>query len=193
MAAMAVVGAWQTASAHPAQFTSLQVKIDPAGGFHSVLNIDILAFALGSTSTEAGEEELSALLDGPRSRLAEALTDAAKRFRNEVVVRTDAGDATVLAWQFPGLAEVEAALARKLEPRVLVPGEIRFSGKLPPGARSLSFRLPYILGDTVHVLEMPSGIRFTKPVEAGAYSSAVALDPRSATKQNQGGLPAPDR
>jgi hypothetical protein len=31
------------ASSHPAQFTTLQVEIDPGGRFHASLNIDILA------------------------------------------------------------------------------------------------------------------------------------------------------
>ncbi len=164
-----------SASAHPAQFTTLQVEIDPAGGFHASLNIDILAYALGETSLESTNEELQALLDGPRALLARALADAGERFRREVVIRTDAGEVTPASWSLPGLPEVDAVLARNLHPSILMPGEIDFSGTLPAGVHTLSIRLPYILGDTMHVYELPNGDSDAAPVAAGDFSEAVRV------------------
>src|SRR5450631_2068492 len=93
----------ENASAHPVQFTVLQVRVEPDGQFKATLNIDILAFALHKTSQASTNEELQTLLDGPRPALADALADAGEHFRHEVVVRTDAGDASVTSWTLPGL------------------------------------------------------------------------------------------
>jgi hypothetical protein len=164
-------------SAHPAQFTTLQVTVDPTGEFHASLNIDILAYALGETSLESTNEELQALLDGPRAILGRKLADAGDRFRREVVVRTDAGDITPSSWTLPGLPEVDAVLARKIQPRILMPGEIDFSGTLPADAHTLSIRLPYILGDTMQVYELPNGDSDAAPVPAGDYSEDIHVVP----------------
>jgi hypothetical protein len=163
------------AGAHPAQFTTLQVKVEADGHFEASLNIDILSYALGQTSLKTSNEELEALLKGPRTNLAARLADAGEHFRHEVVVRSDVGNATIASWTLPGLPEVDAVLARNLQPRILVPGVIAFSGTLPAQARTLSIRLPYVLGDTLHDLELPGGNSLAEPVSAGEYSSQVAI------------------
>jgi hypothetical protein len=162
-------------SAHPTQFTTLQVAIDPSGVYRGTLNIDILSYALGQTSQDTSNEQLQALLDAPRATLARDLADAGQRFQREFVIRTDAGDAAPTTWNLPGLPEVNAVLARHLQPPILMPGEIDFSGRLPAGARTVAFRLPYIMGDTVQVYEMPNGDSHDEPVVAGGVSSAVEL------------------
>ncbi len=177
-----LAGLWLTSlfatsvAAHPAQFTTLQVKVEASGRFQANLNIDILSFALGKTSAETSNEELEAILDGPRSQLSQRLADAGERFRREVVIRTDAGEAAPDAWQLPGLAEVDAVLARGLHPRILMPGDITFSGALPTDARRVSIRLPYVLGDTVQVYELPNGRSYDEPVAAGEPSTETALE-----------------
>ena len=165
----------ESAGAHPAVFTTLQVKVDADGHFAGSVNIDILSFALAQTSLKTSNEELEALLAGPRSTLASDLADAGEHFRHEVVVRTDAGDATITAWNLPDLAQVDAVLARNLQPRIMIPGEITFSGRLPAQAHALAIRLPYVLGDTIHVLELPGGNSHDEPVGAGEYSSQVSI------------------
>jgi hypothetical protein len=173
------------ASAHPTQFTTLQVMIDSTGQFQATLNIDILSYALGQTSLETSNEELEQLLDGPRAALRQDLADAGERFQREVVIHTDVGDVTPSSWNLPGLPELDAVLARHIQPRILVPGEIDFSGTLPAGARTVSIRLPYVLGDTVHVYELPDGGSHDEPVAAGGYSTDVALNlsvPRSTSR-----------
>ena len=182
----------KVASAHPAQFTTLQVTVDPAGQFHASLNIDILAYALGETSLASTNEELEALLDGPRAVLGQKLADAGERFRREVVVRTDAGNVTPSSWDLPGLPEIDALLARKIQPRILMPGEIDFSGALPAGARTLSIRLPYIVGETTQVYELPNGDTDAAPVAAGDYSEEIQLHlPPPEALSNPGIPPAP--
>jgi hypothetical protein len=57
----------------------------------------------------------------------------------------------------------------------MVPGEIAFSGTLPAQAHTLAIRLPYVLGDTVHLLELPGGNSHDEPVSAGDYSSKVPI------------------
>ncbi len=161
--------------AHPAQFTTLQVKIEADGHFTASLNIDILSFALGEPSLKTSNEELEALLNGPRTNLAERLADAGEHFRHEVVVRTDVGDASITSWELPGLPEVDKVLARHLQPRILMPGEITFSGTLPPKAHKVAIRLPYVLGDTLQMLELPGGNSNVEPVSAGRYSSQVTI------------------
>lgn len=163
------------ASAHPAQFTTLQVKVEADGHFEASLNIDVLSYALGQSSLKTSNEELEALLDGSRTNLAERLAEAGDHFRHEVVVRSDAGNASITAWTLPGLPEVDAILARNIQPRILIPGVIAFSGTLPTGAHALSIRLPYVLGDTLHDMELPGGNTHAEPVSAGEYSSQVPI------------------
>jgi hypothetical protein len=166
----------ETACAHPAEFTTLQVKVEADGHFEATLNIDILSFALGQTSAKTSNEELEALLGGPRAALAADLAHAGEHFRHEVVVRTDAGNATIDSWSLPGLPEVDAVLARNIHPRILVPGEIAFSGQLPGKGHTLAFRLPYVLGNTLHTVELPDGNSHTEPVSAGDYSSIIPIE-----------------
>ena len=174
---------YSSAAAHPIQFTTLQVRIEPDGNFHAVLNIDVLAFALHKTSEASTNEELQALLDSPRSVLGADLADAGDHFKDEVVVRTDAGNAPVTSWTLPGLSDVNNILARHLHPSILMPGDIAFSGTLPVGAKQIAVRLPYVLGDTLQVFELPQGDASDEQVLAGAYSSnvAVTLQPPSYT------------
>ena len=162
--------------AHPAQFTTLQVEIEPGGEFHASLNIDILAYALGETSLQSTNEELQALLDGPRADLKAKLADAGERFRREVVIHTDAGNVVPSSWTLPGMTDVDEVLARNIHPRILMPGDIEFSGMLPADAHTLSIRLPYILGDTMDVYELPNGDSIAAPVAAGEYSEEVHPD-----------------
>src|SRR5208283_1693245 len=103
----------------------------------------------------------------PRPTLAQDLADAGAHFRHEVVVRTDAGNASISSWTLPGLTDVNAVLALKLHPSILMPGEIDFSGTLPAQAQTIAIRLPYVLGDTVHIYELPKGESFSEPVSAG--------------------------
>jgi hypothetical protein len=164
------------AGAHPAQFTTLQVKVEADGHFEASLNIDVLSYALGQTSLKTSNEELEALLDGSRTNLAERLAEAGDHFRHEVVVRSDAGNAIITSWSLPGLPEVDAVLARNIQPRILIPGVIAFSGSLPAGAHALSIRLPYVLGDTLHDMDLPGGNTHAEPVAAGEYSSRVPIE-----------------
>jgi len=163
------------AEAHPAQFTTLHVRLNADGHFDASLNIDILSFALGETSANTSNEQLEALLNGSRTNLANCLSDAGEHFRQEVVVRTDAGDAAIATWHVPDLADVDAVLAKHLQPPILMPGLIRFSGRLPASAREVSIRLPYVLDNTLQVLELPDGNSHVEPVSAGSYSSKVPI------------------
>ena len=162
-------------SGHPAQFTTLQVKVEADGHFNATLNIDILSFALGQTSLKTSNDELEALLDGSRADLSNDLATADENFRHEVVIRTDAGNAIITNWTLPDLAQVDAVLARNIQPRILVPGELTFSGTLPVKAHTFAIRLPDVLGDTVHVLELPDGNSHDEPVTAGDYSSQIPI------------------
>jgi HupE / UreJ protein len=165
----------EVARSHPAEFTTLQVRVEADGHFDASVNIDILSFALGEPSLKTSNEELEALLAGPRATLADHLADAGEHFRHEVVVRTDAGNATINSWTLPDLVQVDAVLARNLQPRIMVPGDITFSGKLPVHANTLAIRLPYVLGDTLQMLELPQGNSHAEPVSAGDYSSEVTI------------------
>ena len=105
-------------------------------------------------------------------------------------MRTDAGDAAVSGWKLPGLPEVEAALARHVVPRILMAGDIAFSGTLPAAARTVSIRLPYVLGETVHVYAVPGGDGEGQLVAAGDYSNVVRFKLRTVQTQR---APAPAR
>ena len=167
-------------AAHPAQAVTLQVIVAPTGEYRANLSLDLLAYALGKPSIDATNEEMEALLAGPRPALAQALAVAGDQLRRETVIHTDAGDAVPTGWNLPGLPEVEAALARHVVPRILMSGDIAFSGTLPAAARTLSIRLPFVLGETVHVYAVPNGDGEGQLVAAGDYSNGVRFTLRPA-------------
>ena len=56
---------------------------------------------------------------------------------------------------------------------------------MPANAHRISIRLPYVLGDTVQVYELPDGGSHDEPVAAGDYSTETALElapPKTAAK-----------
>ena len=164
------------AAAHPTQFTTLQLEIDPGGEYRGTLNIDILSYALGQTSQDTSNEELQAL---PRRTAGRAGKESGRRgragFNARLVIRTDAGATFPATWNLPGLPEGERGTRAAYPSPILMPGEIDFSGRLPAGARTVSVRLPYIMADTVQVYELPNGDSHDEPVTAGGYSSEIAL------------------
>jgi hypothetical protein len=42
-------------------------------------------------------------------------------------------------------------------------------------ARTIAVRLPYVLGDTVQLLDLPGGSSHAEPVSAGEFSSEVTI------------------
>jgi hydrogenase/urease accessory protein HupE len=165
-----------TLQAHTAQFTSLVVTVKPDGSFAASLNIDVLAFALREDSKTVQDADLAALLDGPRPALAAQLAEAGERFRREVVIRTEQGNVSAATWVLPNLTTVDEVLQRGIIPPTVMPGEIEFSGKLPARATTLAMRLPYVLGETIHIYQLPGGRQESGPVEAGAFFRTITLD-----------------
>ena len=168
------------ALAHPANIPSATAKVQPDGRFDVEMRIDILAFALEDTPQSIGDGPMNALLDGPASTLQVSLADARQRFQDEFAAVGDNGPGTVDTLDFPTLTDVQQARDSGIKPRLPVMLRIAAHGHLAPGARTVSFRFPSLLGMLVLSTEFPYQESTAEPLDAGSASTPMALPPLSA-------------
>jgi hypothetical protein len=174
---LVLFAAWWAPSiseAHPAYLTVAEAVVEADGRFRVTIRFDTLAFALNDTSARIGNAPMEDLVAGPRAALEGALTDAQGRFRHGFRVATDRGPGQVEAIAFPSAVQVLAwkATVTPLLPVVL---PVQVTGRLPPGARSVSFRFPDVLMQVVLTVERPGEEPVTEAIDAGEPSSPLAL------------------
>ena len=161
--------------AHPANIPSATAKVQPDGRFDVEMRIDILAFALEDTPQSIGDGPMNALLDGPASTLQASLADARQRFQDEFAAVGDNGPGTVDTLDFPTLTDVQQARDSGIQPRLPVMLRIAAHGHLAPGARTISFRFPSLLGMVVLNTELPYQEPTAEPLDAGGTSTPLSL------------------
>jgi hypothetical protein len=160
--------------AHPAYLTVAEVSISSDGRFELTMRFDTLAFALNDTSARIGNAPMEDLVAGPRAALTAALDDARGRFLHGFRVATGRGPGRVDSIEFPDAAQVLAWKAT-VQPFLPVVLPVRLAGRLPAGARSVTFRFPDVLMQVVLTVERPGEEPAAEAVEAGEVSTAFAL------------------
>ncbi|BDI32850.1 hypothetical protein CCAX7_49010 [Capsulimonas corticalis] len=160
-------------SAHPANFASATAKIAADRTFTVNVRFDLLAFTLNDTPFRIGDAPMNALLDGPPEALQSSLAEAAGRFRNDF--QTNGGVVDSVA--FPTLADIQAWRDSGVKPRLPVLQTVTVAGHLAPGAKTIAFRFPEVLGMIVLTSEVPYQEPVSEPLDAGAMSTAVSVTP----------------
>ncbi len=173
---LAVLGAGGSrCAAHPASIAAATAKVQPDGYFSVEARFDLLAFVLDDTPQRIGDAPMNALLDGPGSDLQAQLGEAEGRFRHDFQASGGSGPGVVDAVAFPSVADVQKWRDSGIKPRLPVTMTVTVSGHLPPGASSVSFRFPNVLGMIVVTTEFPYREPISEPVEAGAFSTPLPL------------------
>ena len=161
--------------AHPASIAAATAKVQPDGRFSVEARFDLLAFVLDDTPQRIGDGPMNALLDGPASDLQAQLGEAEDRFRHDFQASGGSGPGVVDAVAFPSVTDVQKWRDSGVKPRLPVTMTVTVSGHLPPGAASVSFRFPNVLGMIVVTTEFPYREPVSEPVEAGAFSTPLPL------------------
>lgn len=160
------------AFAHPANVPYSLAKVAPDGTFSIRIRFDALAFATGASPKDADDDAMNALLDGPETALRDALANAAGQFRRGFVIG-NGGQIDHL--DFPTVAAVRRFLAADPDPRLPVMLEASLRGRLPKGARTISFRYPATFGTVIQTVEFPYNEPISEPVEPGASSRTLNI------------------
>lgn len=116
------------------------------GTFSLDLTFDVPPFVFGVQPQSANDKDLNAWLDSSTNNLAKTLANARSRFQREFTALSDNSTGTVDSLIFPTPDDV--VRYRENAPPVRLPAMLMVSleGKLPAGARSVSFRFPPELG-----------------------------------------------
>lgn len=162
-------------AAHPASIAAATAKVQPDGRFAVEARFDLLAFVLDDTPQRIGDGPMNALLDGPAPDLQTRLGEAEGRFRRDFQASGGSGPGVVDAVAFPSLADVQKWRDSGIKPRLPVTMTVTVQGHLPPGAASVAFRFPDVLGMIVVTTEFPYREPVSEPVEAGAFSTPLPL------------------
>jgi len=162
-------------AAHPASIAAATAKVQPDGHFVVQARFDLLAFVLDDTPQRIGDGPMNALLDGPASDLQAHLGEVEGRFQRDFQVSGGSAPGVVDAVAFPSLTDVQKWRDSGIKPRLPVTMTVTVQGHLPPGAASVSFRFPNVLGMIVVTTEFPYREPVSEPVEAGAFSTPLPL------------------
>jgi hypothetical protein len=177
------------AAAHPGHQSGAVLTVAPDGRVIVRVSVDALAFALNDRSRDVPDEAMRGLLEGPEADLRAALEESHARFVRLTELEVGGEPVALAVVSAPTLETVRAAPAGSDgRPRLPVHGEFVAEGRLPPGARSLTLRLPEIAGDVVLTVERPGQEPTAAPLPAGATAGPIDFDLTSGPSPAQ---PAP--
>jgi len=146
--------------------------IEPDGRYEMDLTFDVVAFALNQTSQATADAAMNQLLDGPEPALADHLAAAQHRFQAEFAVLADDAMGTLDTNIFPTLADLQRYKESPPTPRLPVMLMASLAGRLPAGARSVSFRFPPAMGSVAMTVMRPA-----LPPASVVANPGLATDP----------------
>ncbi|MCW1923147.1 HupE/UreJ family protein [Luteolibacter arcticus] len=173
--------------AHVAVIPAATATIQRDGGYAMELTFDVLAFALNKTPEDVTIGPMNDLLDGPEDVLAARLAEAAATFKNEFAVLEDGRSGTVETLAFPSVDDVRRHEKAMTMARLPVLLALTVQGRLPAGARSVSFRLPSKLG-----MSSLSVVRQDQPVGVLVVDAGVVSSPLPVTLDVAPSAPTPN-
>jgi hypothetical protein len=165
------------------------------GSYTLDLTFDVIAFALDQTSESTPDPAMNQLLDGPPAILGAQLAGARTRFTNDFAVLENGTTGTLETLVFPSLEDVQRYKEAAPAIRLPVMLELSLAGRLPAGARSVSFRLPAKLGTvalTVVRPGQPIGVLMAVPGKA-TTPLPVKLETSAAAPANAPAISEPSR
>jgi hypothetical protein len=173
-----------SAWAHLPAFAMATATIEPDGRFEMDLTFDVVAFALNQTSQNSADAAMNQLMDGPEPVLAAHLAASRRRFQSEFAVLADGATGTLDTNIFPTLADLQRYKESPPTPRLPVMLMASLAGRLPAGARSVSFRFPPAMGSVAMTVMRPG----LSPASVIA-NPGLATDPVPLTSTLSAGIP----
>lgn len=161
--------------------------IQPDGRYKLELTFDVLAFALDEFPENVTDVPMNELIDGPEDVLIARLGEAQKRFENEYSVSSNGQLGTVDMLIFPSSDDIRRY--KESGPLIRLPCMLALTveGRLPPGARAVSFRLPAKFGMVSLSVVRPEQSVGVLMVDPGNATTAmpVRLDPVTDVPETQ--------
>lgn len=171
------------ALAHPPLTTTAVVRVEPPSPgaldhparLRVVVVLDALAFALNEASLRVRDEQMYALLEGPRADLEAALQDARERFDAGVVLEIDGVRVPLTVTKWPGAADLD--VWRQQNPRLPLPVKLAFEVEVEvaAGARAFTLRLPEVLHIVLLSVERPQVEPLFFPLQPAEISPRIDL------------------
>jgi hypothetical protein len=170
------------AGAHPARMATATARVSADGAVEFTLRFDVPAYVLKDAPDRVSDDAMEALLGGGDGELDRQLREARARFAGDVGVIADGTVVPAEVMRFPSAADLRpwrGADAQRLPAMV----EVAARATLPEGTRTVSFRLPEIVGPVVLTVHRPGQDSLAMGIEAGDASPVipVQLAPRGAT------------
>jgi hypothetical protein len=151
------------------------VTIEPDGKLLLDLTFDVPPFVLDVTPQAATDDAMNAWLNGPTNALAASLNVAQSRFAQEFSMVTDTGAGGVDKIIFPSVADLERY--KESVPLVQLPVMLPLTvkGKLPAGARSVSFHFPAVMGAVAITVNRPGQTPATLVANSGEATEPIPV------------------
>lgn len=163
------------ASAHMPKLAAAIATIETNGAYTLELTFDLPPFALKVAPQSANDEAMRAWLNLPTNALSVSLQDSRTRFSLEYGVVADGVPGTVENLIYPTVEDVERY--KESFPQLELPVMLMLAveGHLPPGARSVAFRFPAIMGVVAVSLVRPGQVALSLVAEAGRAKEPVPI------------------
>lgn len=173
------------AAGHLPVMAAATATVEADGTYSVDLTFDVPPFVLDVLPQKATDPAMNAWLDSPTNVLAAGLGQAKARFQKEFNVLAEGSSATAESLIFPTAEDV--VRYRENAPAVRLPAMLMLSqsGRLPPGARSISLQFPAEMG-----VVAVNVIRPGQPPAALVADSGKATDPLPLAAPNGAGAGA---
>lgn len=170
------------ALAHPTFSATALAKVDATGTLTLRLRHDALAFALNDTPARIPDEPMLAFLSASESEQNDTFNDGLLRFSALTIIYADDTPLQLTITEHPTREQLVTWQAAN--PAMRLPVKMDFAGsvQLPPGTRTLRFKLPKVLGDVILTVDRPDQEPFGFPLLAGETSPEfdVTVSPQAA-------------
>ena len=180
------------ANAHLPLIASATATVETNGDYSVDLTFDLPPFVLQVSPQNANDPAMNAWLDGPTNLIATSLAAAEARFRKGFAALADGRPATVDQLIFPTAEDV--VRYRESAPPVRLPAMLMLSlnGRLPAGARSVSFQFPADLGDVALSVMRPDAEPATLVASPGVASVPLPLASPGPVAAPSNSVPVPE-
>ncbi|MFN5945866.1 MAG: HupE/UreJ family protein [Phycisphaerae bacterium] len=178
------------ASAHPTFSATALAKVDANNKLTLRLRHDALAFALNETPARIPDEPMLAFLTASESEQHDTFSDGLLRFSALTTIYADETPLQLTITEHPSRDQLAAW--QIANPAMRLPVKMDFAGhvQVPPGTRTLRFKLPKVLGDVILTVDRPDQEPLGFPLLAGEISPEFDL-PTSPTTPASSEQPAP--
>lgn len=181
LAAVLLLAGQSYAFAHLPTMAAASITVESDGKFSLDLTFDVPPFVLDVTPQAATDNAMNAWLNGDTNSLAASLAAASVRFSKEFATVTDKGAGSMDTFLFPTVADLERYKESVAIVQLPVMLMLSLEGRLPPGARSVSFRFPAVMGVIAVTINRPGQEAAALVANSGEATEPVPIQLQGAS------------